>query len=581
MITKILSVHLTSCIINIIKTYFSCGIDFTIINMNDEIIETLKNISVNPCHSIFIRNNITNENSNFNDAYIITTTDLEKLTIDFKYLSFDIFFNTRARFIVIVKSTKHPLEKIFNVFLQYKILNVILIVNSSSDDVKVYTYFPYEDGACGGYFNRIKMIDNCNHTEKTNYFPNKVPKILGNCTIKIITHSIVPEVVLKPHNIYHDGAIGVDQYVFNVIASVENITLNYSLSKDKEKYGIVFRNNQTVTGLLSYIKDGEADVAVGGLLLIESRANIFDYIWGYNGDTQKIYYPKRKEMKWKMIFKEFSITTWLLILLTLITFTFITNLVIVTLSRRHTRKSQWAPVTLILTFWGYFFLNTNLFLANNKKIRFFIFCWIWFTFFINSFYSTSLYSIITTQESIIPLKTLNSIEAAGYKPCVSIAVRDFLRNSNNKRFFDYVNIKTCNTMEGALLTTAASDNLYAISFNHIYIQKEDLFIDREGHHVLHIVDFVRTYYSNAIYFYRGYPFIRRFQKIVRHTFEAGLIKHHVDSIRLKKGVKPITQTKKFEKLYLGDLKIAFFVLFIGYSLSISVLVMEKSDLISK
>lgn len=562
----------TACIISIIKTYFPCKFIFTVLNANDDISDIIKRTNFDSCHSLFIRNNFTIENSNFNEGYIITVEDLSQLANDFKHLSFDIFWNNSAYFVVTLKNINDPLEEIFKIFLHYKIFNVILITNWERE-IRVYTYFPYEEGACAKHISKIKMIGNCTQTDTNNYYSNKIPYDIKKCSINIVIHNMIPNTILETCDDCKEGAIGSEQYLFNIISSIENIKTNYIVVKEKENFGLVFQGNLTTTGLMRFLEDGEADIAFGGILLVKGRINKFDFIWGFNHDTLKIFFPRLREVKWKMIFKEFSITVWLLILSTFIIIIFTINVIVYAFVRQKTNQRDWDHVHMILILWGYIFDNTNCSVVESRKIRFIFSFWIWFAFFINNFYRTSLYSITTTRGFIPPFKNLESIQKAGYKPCFSIAMRKFLQYNYNLYFDNYVNKRECQIVKDTLLTTASSENLFSIAFLTSYTQSEHLFIDNEGYNTLDYIDFIGTH-SLVPYFYRGFPYLKRYQKIARHVFEAGLIKHHFDSIRLKNGVRPVLPTKKFEIINLGDLKIPFIVLIIGYSLSLLILTFE-------
>lgn len=572
LLNHVISTNLISCILTVVRLHFRCNLTFTLVNINEQYSDIIKQISENSCYKYVIRNNISLEDSISNEAFIIRSSGLRNLAIEMEHLSYGIFWKPTSKFIIIIDNTEEVIDiyEIFKVILNFKILNVIVLYEDPNKELDVYTYFPYEDGACGRSFAGAVKLGNCSND--INYYPDKLKNGLNNCTINIAINENVPHVIFPDSKNVKKGSIGLEQYVLETIASIENFKVHYVLSEEKENYGVVL-NNHTSTGLLHYIQSGQTDIALGGMMLIKNRANYFDFIWGHSYDGYTIFIPRIKEAKWKMVFKEFSLSTWLLILCTFIIFVIMTLTALLVVTKQYVKHYDHASIAL--TLWGYFFINPSTLFANNRNTRLILVNWIWFTFFINSFYSTSLYSLTTSRRFELPLENLDNIVHAGYKPCVSIGARTYLLYAYNLTFPDENIGPECNLQESSMLTVSKSNKLlFSIESYYTFFQRLYLFIDNEGEETLNPVDYI---WRDIIvpYVYRGFPFISVFQKYARHIFESGILRRYLDFIHLKNGLKPVLKTKKFRQLYLKDLKIAFIVLFSGYVLALAILLYEK------
>lgn len=557
------------CIHNILTKYFPCGTLTTFINHAnvDQLIKTTNEAEI--CHSIIVRSFDDQNWYIWTNVYVITVEDLFGLWSGLLDISRDVFWNPRAKFIIQMNNIvggNEGIQTLFKTLLKYRMYDVVLLENGE-DDAVIYTYHPFENHSCGKYFDKVITLGSCESAGNiTNYFPNKIPHEMTNCTFKVVATDDIPNFISKSSNytVYGKFVSGLEQYVLDTIAEREGFFLDYETFGDNVPNGIVL-SNRTATGLLYFISNGKADIAAGGYVLMKNRVELFDYLWGFNYAAYYLYTPAHHSHIWHRVYGEFGTITWLLI------FAAIFYVIVVgELLKKRLRDKTFS----VLYLWGYFFGNAGRGLSRNKKFRMIIMLWAIFTFCITSFYNTALFSIITIHVhekthsiSVEDLKTLP------YAPCISDNTRMFFQYAYNQSLPEGQAILNCTSTDSALQYVSNTKNHYAIEMEGSYELKEYEYLDKVCKPELDSWLFSG---SNMIVMYlvRGFPFADKFQEYAHRLYEAGLIMNHLKTINLRSYTVIHRHPKAFTATKLLDLRIHFGTLLVGYILSFLCFLLE-------
>ncbi|KAL3275765.1 hypothetical protein HHI36_020510 [Cryptolaemus montrouzieri] len=165
------------------------------------------------------------------DVYVIADITENELFKTMEYLSDDLNFNPRAKYVFVLQKFS---EKISSLFHFYFILNVVLIDVETS---KVFTYFPYENNSLNIVNNKLVQIGFCAENGDINFesdlFPMKIPKVWHNSSISIMYYPC--EFYAICDNCKDKGA---EIELFNIISEHFNIETNFYrvLTLDEDIY---------------------------------------------------------------------------------------------------------------------------------------------------------------------------------------------------------------------------------------------------------------------------------------------------------------------------------------------------------
>lgn len=551
-----------TCINKILTEYFPCGTLTTFVNPNAQVDQLIQNVNADICHSIIIRSFDDRDWLIWTNVYVITAENLFELWVGMLDITRDVFWNPRAKFIIQINdlNDEEGIQQLFKVMVKYKVYDVILLQVLEYDAI-IYTYYPFRNKNCGKKFDQVVALGTCeNASNITDYFPNDVPSDLRNCTIKVVASDDIPNFISEASNytVYGKFVPGLEQYLLDTIAAREGFFIDYNIfSEDEITYGVVLPN-RTSTGLLSYIDRDVADVAAGGYSLMANMVQLFDYLYGFNYASYNLYTPAAASYTWKRLYREFSVSTWLLTVAALILVMIVCHIFRIVLNDNTTSN---------LNVWGYFFGNANAGASRNKKFRIIIFCWSWFTFFISSFYNTALFSLITVHVHETPHSiSAENLKTSPYKPCISNNTRLFFEFAYNQTLPQGEPIHNCTFTDGSLEYVAATKKYYAIEMEYSYTLREYEYLDEDGKQELESWTF-SSINIIVIYLVRGFPFKDKFQQYARWMYEAGLIKKHLTTIHLRSYSVVKRHPKNFSNTTVTDLKLHFYILIAGYILS--------------
>ncbi|RZB66677.1 uncharacterized protein BDFB_005853 [Asbolus verrucosus] len=185
----------------------------------------------------------------------------------------------RAKFLIISASNfdnpKSLATEILKKLWEVHAVNSVVLFSDPFDNAlfHAYTWFPYEGGDCGNNFDKIVLIDSCTlgkSTEFVNWYPNKIPDKLNDCTIRVRMTKWPPYIINVPNgswsnsiNLHHNR--GFEVSILDMIDAAINVNMFYQYS-----------DIPLDRGNLKHLHDERADIAIGAYAKTMPRSLMFD-----------------------------------------------------------------------------------------------------------------------------------------------------------------------------------------------------------------------------------------------------------------------------------------------------------------
>ncbi|CAB3223949.1 unnamed protein product [Arctia plantaginis] len=214
------------------------------------------------------------------NGYFIVASNYTHLIEHIKIAAKKFNWNPEARFLIVVKLLQDfHLKHVFNTLLEKHVHNTVIIDGSSEG--YLYSYNPFANYRCGKHYDEITSYGKCSESHTLNLYPYKYVTGLRNCTLNVFVphwppYTIVPDNRNKTWNAL---SYGIEIYFLHLIGKRLGFTLNITLAEDKyESFSTVSLDMEAV-GHLKMLQDNQIDIALGGLVLVPSRAAAFKYVY--------------------------------------------------------------------------------------------------------------------------------------------------------------------------------------------------------------------------------------------------------------------------------------------------------------
>ncbi|KAJ8730981.1 hypothetical protein PYW08_002394 [Mythimna loreyi] len=447
--------RLNQCVINILNKYFTEPKELTYVNIDTSDEELLKTIYSTQNFSLITRSK-THQSFLPNQGYLIRSKNVPAFKKYFEYLMTDPTWNPYARFLVIVEALHNDeLRLVFDELLRLHVNNAVIV--NGTDDAQLFTYNPFDNYACGKYYNNVINLGLCLQSNQ-NLYPNKLVTGLRNCTFKAsLAHR--PPFSLNPLRMDDEKTIlGTEEYIFKILSEKEQFTV----ISDYNYNGHIFSSvnpNMTVSGPMVMLRNNESDIIFGGMILVTTRAEAFTWLGGYHDYNDEIRFVVRRASLipiWKTVYIEFDATVWLLLLLSFIVYCAIMIFLL-------QAKDKGSVVLELLD---------NLLLHSrdircSMSIKYILIIWVCFAYLINTFYQSSLVSLTTNPSKEYQVQTEEDILEYKYKPCFSVSLRKYLSTEQMEDLakkptvvpLDALEIERCNTTLEALTTVSQTTDI--------------------------------------------------------------------------------------------------------------------------
>ncbi|XP_026753088.2 uncharacterized protein LOC113513293 [Galleria mellonella] len=543
------------CVSDITRKYFSKGDEITYFDVNsddDTVFQAINNI----IHASFISRTLTKRLKTIpNEGYIIFAGHAQELVNKFVYFTREPQWNPYARFLIIIKSLDAELEDIFNVFLKFHVINVVVINGTS--DCDLYTYNPFEDYGCGKRFTKIIHYGKCRKPAVDDIFPNKLITGFRNCTIIISAPHWPPYSIDPSRNV--TPSTGIEQYMFQIISELEHFDVEYIYSDDAENFTTV-NEDMSAVGPLALLQYNKADVILGGMILIKSRADAFDYIWAhlaYIDDLRFMVKSATDVAIWKNVYLEFQPTVWMLLTLTFVVYSII-FFVLFSVKDKN---------SIMLKMWDSFFQHGHE-VRGRFPIKCFFIAWIWFAFLINSYYQSSLVSLSNHPAKDYQISNEDELRYFNMKACISPAIETFQLAEGMKPYMNMID--ECDSLMQSMKSVSQDDDIFTITLNSLYLYHKHEFYNQWGASSVYCFSIPLSKIIYGIYMYKGFPIHERLHSVSLRLRENGLLDKSVYDIYYERMIKHHFHQKPLQLFLL----IPWYLYIFGMCLSVAVFILE-------
>jgi hypothetical protein len=556
-------------------------------------------------------------------SYFIYLQDniLDSLNDKLQCLKTFYFRYLKSRFVVILdKNFDDPekaVTKVLSKLWVFKIINVVVLLKFRTQDVLqldtvpkglkeildigqfdsvigIYTWFPYGDHSNCYNTRKIYLVDiwvmnGGGHFILNNYmFPNKIKNSLNNCPFVVSTTKSHP-FVEDPTYIKTAGSVkpvykkGWDISLLNIIAQVMNVSVHF-IPPSWEKIGRLLPNG-TFTGMIGDLIYSKCDIAVAGMPLVLPFAVTGDYTGIYSASEYIWLVPcARFLLGWRNIFRMFSSTLWLCILLSLLlaagTIHCLAKCTVYARSEfteGYDNLSESFCNTLAV------FLGTAVSsVPRTTTLRIFFLAWIAYCLAVNTVIQSFLTSFLVKSDMEDQVSSFTEIVNSGMEYGFIPQFDVFFIVNDSPHFKNVLNDRKNCACERCCLRRLAYERNFAMLFNKVKYDYDIKYryVDPETWKILvcRIPESFLSYYY-TVYTPKGHQLLDRINLVISRIIQAGLFKEiqklDVHMMRLKLEVRgEETHDDGFYQLTLKHLQVSFYILMAGHLISFFVLFLE-------
>jgi hypothetical protein len=456
---------------------------------------------------VFTHHDATDWTSNSkHDSYLLLTPSCSNQESDIvhsvrsqlKHLSSCLEWNPRAQFVVIVMNIcfKYNAEELSHRILvelwKRKVLNAIVLIpltnRSLSEDTTgtrtradgivmevpalgIYTWFPYGGpNRCSGVHEAVLldmwlMVGEGNFVRNSFIFPRKIIDNLYGCGLRVaatITGFTAESAIqISGNNTELTFDDGLEIGLLKLVARAMNFTTIFL--PQINNFRQIQEESGKYVGYTGLLVNDEADIAVGGIIRTATWANVTDATTSYCPVRWEWYVPcPLKFPGWKSIFRIFSLSGWLSIILAAV----LANVAIVFLARFRINeyKSFRLFTDAILDVWALILGVSISSLPRTIPLRLFFSAWMCYSLAINTVFQAYLTTFLVDPGFEKSITSIEEVYTSGTKYGFSPTYFD--RNFNDKTDTKAVEILEnridCDDMAICVLWTAKYRNISSI-----------------------------------------------------------------------------------------------------------------------
>lgn len=268
---------------------------------------------------------------------------------------------------------------VFEEAFKYYITNVNIIKGN-----KVYTYFPYNN-SCGSNYDPI-LISTCKNAFEL--YPNKLPKNLNGCKIKMLAQGVEPfvlNVTLKNRSAREGG---LEVKIMNTIAEKYNFSENY-LEHNESVWGFRLKDG-SYTGHYKKLIERKADLFFG--IAPPDYHEDFDLTTMHLIEQVTWWVPIANfKPRWRNIIDVYRTSIWILMVIALVLITVIWKFIGI-----HLETSvRYKELFLCFMIHWHSLLQGSVLSPKSGMLRFLFILWILFSIVLSCSYQSQLISFLT------------------------------------------------------------------------------------------------------------------------------------------------------------------------------------------
>lgn len=493
------------------------------------------------------------------DSYIINVDDVDEFVKIIQIISVQETFNPRARTVVIIQQITPQLFTILNKML---IRNVVILENRLFN---IYTYFPYEMEDFNRPQTAPKWINRCINGKLQNdnkLFPEKLPKLWRNSTLHVGYLLLEPFVICLNCDTIMPG-FEID--VMNVLQSILKFNVNYI-----EYTSRGLKENDEYTDAFQDIHENRIGTCLGTFKARELEYVDFDMSFTFS--EEELYWVVKKldpMQYWERIVNIFEPNFWLMLLLCWFAVAICTNF----FSKfGNSRKIPFIDAFVKTVQMFLYQCATNL--PKNTQFRVMAIGWFMLAIIFNTVFNAKLFQVLSG-EIDEQIETMEQIMDEQYVPLLPDWLTElFYFDSDEDRYISE-NYDVCDPVDVCMNITAQNygiATLQTVWFPEYVIPRN--YVDNNRKELLYISNYdgdaVLTYLISW-YYRKGFPLKEQFDDLLLGLRDNGFIFEKYDMYDyfnlLAKGRLESTLDFVQKPLNLNQLQGAFYLLFVGYSVS--------------
>jgi len=473
------------------------------------------------------------------------------------------------------------------------------VQNASRESFDLYTWYPFlASGRCGNV-SRVEVIDKWmvensqGFLKNTNLFPNKMSGNAMGCTVKVATR-VLPPIIVELAEGSKEKYGGPELNILRCILEKLNLSIEYKVlvSTNKSQF-------DTEADLTDEIVSGDMDIAVGGLKVSDRFILRADCTLPYFEFAVQWYVPCAKcEKPWTALLRVYTLDAWICVLCSHLPIVMFMHHIAIRVNKYQLRESQ-----RYMTLQSCFSILISIALGVSVRelprtsiLRSFVFLLICLSFFMTA----ELQNYFTTfllnpgfEKQISNIKDiLQSGIHFGYSPDTERHLK-YIANEYEYSIMQDRRI-VCDNHCQCLELMLKHVNFACVSST--YCAEIAMQFRGSSYAIRNVCVLPNEIYKirSTMYLKRGHPLLSHFNKMLSRMTEFGLISKWKNDFTSKRKLifvssslsygKDIFVTKNivadniyeagFFALSVSHLTVAFHILLIGFSISLTLLIAE-------
>jgi len=531
---------------------------------------------------------------------------VQDILVQIKKLKKNWDWNPRAKFLIAVmyaqeKSTEQLAAGIFAELWRWKVINAVVLLpalgpHNITDTIHVldvFTWFPYHPpGRCANVRDAV-VLDRWVVDKKgsgrffynTSLFPQKVPKDLQGCPIIASVFELEPAVMGKEditegstHIVFNEG---IEIQLLQELGTNTNMSVVYTEPPNGEFWGNPLENG-TWTGASGQLAQGSVDVAMD---LYFYRCDIIkeiECLTPYMIDKVRWYVPCAAPYpRWMSLIRVFTQSLWLGFLVSYFIFAVVMWQMVKICDAMSTQPTgNQAYISLmkcLLNFWAVILGESA---SNNPPrilvIRVVFLIWVLHCMALNTVYQTYLTSFLVNPGLQHQLSSDEEVINSGMEYGVPTAILPVVPDLTGYR---YRHLLHCDDVKACQNRIA-----FKRDFSYIYSTFSMEFViaarytNGDGKQLVCSFEEIISSQLITMPVPKGYVMMNRFNQIILHLLQAGIIEKWFKDIKYTTSLNSIVDVSltsgEYVKLSLLHMQSAVYILLLGLALSFTVFFSE-------
>lgn len=563
--------HLVSCVVTIVRHHFSLDRTILLSSTGDDddlantLLQTMHGLELSPLN-VLQESRVTvlppHTNTEKIRSYIMLTRSAEDLIHRVEELSDGQSWYSQGRLLVVVTVEVATPEQLALSIVQVlwdtaKVLNLVVLVQKGTV-LNLYTWFPYlshehcDDVKGVVIINQWIMEEEGGFVREVMLFPHKIPSNFQGCSLKISTG-------------FRNQAE--DVFMSEQLRSL-NITLNYvsEIPRNMSVY------EKIETSLMDVIT-GKSDVSFGGLPLLQEAATYADPSFPYFVVRYSWFVPCRRPLsRLQSISHIFSVSVWVAMVIVL----FLVTVAAWWVAKRVNDARSYTSLSRSLyNTWAVMVGVSVTEMPRSFRLKSALLGFIWYCFAISTIFQTFFTSFLVDPGYQNQLTTLGEILQSGIEFGYRSDFDKLYSESSDSRHMELLARREECSSEQTCIDRIRETGNFATLCQTWMVQDYTNFINDHSF-ICPLNDDDTFFVFLCIYMPKGSFLLEFVNRLVSFSTESGIIEKKDRERKYKN--KDIPEPENIFGDYfvftLSHLRIAFYILFVGYGLSLLLLLGE-------